>query len=117
MIDMSRKQIIPAALDFSKELADSMVSKKSVGVNYDSEKKLADKVSSLTNCILEATDTLDNKLIDSKEVDGAEANARFFRDTVFVAMQELRGVVDELETIMPETVWPFPTYTDLLFRV
>lgn len=117
MIDMSRKQIIPSALDFSKELADSMVSKKSVGVNYDSEKKLADKVSSLTNCILEATDTLDNKLIDSKEVDGAEANARFFRDTVFVAMQELRGVVDELETIMPETVWPFPTYTDLLFRV
>ncbi len=117
MIDMSRKQIIPAALDFSKELADSMVSKKAVGVNYDSEKKLADKVSSLTNCILEATDTLDNKLIDSKEVDGAEANARFFRDTVFVAMQELRGVVDELETIMPETVWPFPTYTDLLFRV
>lgn len=117
MIDMSRKQIIPAALDFSKELADSMVSKKSVGVNYDSEKKLADKVSSLTNCILEATDTLDNKLIDSKEVDGAEANARFFRDTVFAAMQELRGVVDELETIMPETVWPFPTYTDLLFRV
>ena len=117
MIDMSRKQIIPAALDFSKELADSMVSKKSVGVNYDSEKKLADKVSSLTNCILEATDTLDNKLIDSKEVDGAEANARFFRDTVFVAMQERRGVVDELETIMPETVWPFPTYTDLLFRV
>lgn len=117
MIDMSRKQIIPAALDFSKELADSMVSKKSVGVNYDSEKKLADKVSSLTNCILKATDTLDNKLIDSKEVDGAEANARFFRDTVFAAMQELRGVVDELETIMPETVWPFPTYTDLLFRV
>ena len=117
MIDMSRKQIIPAALDFSKELADSMVSKKSVGVNYDSEKKLADKVSSLTNCILEATDTLDNKLIDSKEVDGAEANARFFRDTVFAAMQELRGVVDELETIMPETLWPFPTYTDLLFRV
>ena len=68
MVDMSRKQILPTAFEFSKSLADAMVAKKTVGVNFDAEKKLADKVSGLTNCILEATDVLDAKLIDSKEI-------------------------------------------------
>lgn len=117
MVDMARKQIIPAGFEFSKKLTDSIVAKKSVGVNYDSEKKLADKVSALTNSILEATDVLDAKLIDVKEVGGTEATARFFRNEVFSAMQSLRAVADELETITPETIWPFPTYADLLFRV
>ncbi len=117
MIDMTRKQIIPAAFRFSKELADSMVSKKAVGVNFDAEKKLADKVSGLTGQILEAADILDGKLIESKEHSDVEDSARFFRDTVFTSMQSLRAVVDELETIMPETLWPFPTYTELLFSV
>ncbi len=117
MVDMTRKQIVPSAFTFSKQLADAMVSKKEIGVNFDAEKKLADKVSSLTNQILEAVDTLDSKLIDSKDITDAEANARFFREYVFSAMQSLRAVVDELETITPSTVWPYPTYTDLLFRV
>jgi glutamine synthetase len=117
MVDMTRKQIVPAAFAFSKQLADAMVSKKEIGVNYDAEKKLADKVSSLTNQILEAVDTLDNTLIDSKEHTEPEDNARYYRENVFSAMQALRGIVDELETITPQKVWPFPTYTDLLFKV
>jgi glutamine synthetase len=50
-------------------------------------------------------------------VGGTEATAKFFRNEVFSAMQSLRAVADELETITPETIWPFPTYADLLFRV
>ena len=114
---MSRKQIIPAGLKFSKKLADAMVAKKTVGVSYDCEKKLADKVSALTGSILEATDVLDAKLIEVKEAGNAEATAKFFRNEVFSAMQSLRAVADELETITPEEIWPFPTYADLLFRV
>ena len=117
MIDMARKQIIPAGLEFTKQLADSIVAKTSVGVNADAEKKLAEKASCLTNSILEATDVLDKTLIDSKDVTDPEANARYFRERVFADMQSLRAVVDELETITPENIWPFPTYTDLLFRV
>ncbi|MCH5348930.1 MAG: glutamine synthetase III, partial [Oscillospiraceae bacterium] len=66
MVDMARKQIIPAGLEFTKNLADSMVAKKSVGVSFDAEKVLADKASKLTNSILEATDALDSKLLDVK---------------------------------------------------
>ena len=117
MVDMCRKQIIPAAFAFSKQLADAMVSKHTVGVNYDAEKKIADKVSALTNSILAEVENLDEKLLGSKDVAGTEATARYYRDSVFSAMQSLRAVVDELETITPSSIWPFPTYTDLLFSV
>ena len=117
MVDMCRKQILPAAFAFSKQLADAMVSKHTVGVNYDAEKKIADKVSALTSCILAEVEELDEKLLGSKDVTGTEKVARYYRDVVFSAMQSLRAVVDELETITPEALWPFPTYTDLLFSV
>ncbi len=117
MVDMARKQIIPAGLMFSKNLADAVVAKKSVSINYDTEKKLADKVSALTNSILEATDILDNKLIEVKDSGNTEDIARFFRNEVFAAMQSLRVVADELEIITPATIWPIPTYAELLFNV
>lgn len=117
MVDMARKQIIPAGLEFTKTLADSMVAKNTMGISFEAEKKLADKASCLTNSILEATDALDNKLLDVKNYEGGEAIARFYRDEIFAAMQALRALVDELETITPEKIWPFPTYADLLFRV
>ena len=104
MVDMARKQIIPAGCEFTKFLSDSIVSKKAAGVSFDAEKKLADKAS----CA---------KLLDVKNYEDGEPTARFYRDEVFAAMQSLRAVVDELETIAPESVWPFPTYADLLFRV
>ena len=117
MVDMARKQIIPAGLEFTKSLADSMVAKKSLGVNFDAEKALIDKASGLTNSILEATDALDSKLLEVKNYEEGEPAARYYRDVIFAAMQSLRAVVDELETIAPEKMWPFPTYADLLFRV
>lgn len=117
MVDIARKQILPAGFSFTKQLAESMVAKKAVGVNFDAEKKLADKASSLTNRILEATDVLDVKLLEVKNYGDGEPTARFYRDEVFAAMQSLRAVVDELETITPESIWPMPTYAELLFKV
>ena len=117
MVDMARKQIIPAGIEFTKMLAEAMVAKEQVGINYTAEKKLASKASSLTNSILEATDMLDDKLLEVKNCAEGEPTARYYRDVVFAAMQELRAVVDELETITPDKMWPFPTYADLLFKV
>ena len=117
MVDMARKQIIPAGIEFTKMLAEAMVAKEQVGINCTAEKKLASKASSLTNSILEATDVLDDKLLEVKNCTEGEPTARYYRDVVFAAMQELRAVVDELETITPDKMWPFPTYADLLFKV
>ena len=117
MVDMARKQIIPAGIEFTKMLAEAMVAKEQVSINCTAEKKLASKASSLTNSILEATDVLDDKLLEVKNCTEGEPTARYYRDVVFAAMQELRAVVDELETITPDKMWPFPTYADLLFKV
>ena len=117
MLDMAKKQILPAGMEFAKVLCDSVNSKKSAGVSADLEKKLADKVSALNAGISEAIDELDTKLIGAGDAGDAEATAKYYRNTVFAAMQSLRAVADELETITPETIWPFPTYGDLMFRV
>ena len=117
MIDMSRKNILPAGMKFAKSLVDSVVAKNAAGVDSSVEKKLADKVSGLVASIDSATSALEAKVVGSKDVEGAEANAKYFRNEVFSSMQSLRAVADELETITPEEVWPFPTYGDLLFRV
>ena len=117
MLDMAKKQILPAGMGFAKELADSVNAKKAAGVSADLEKKLADKVSALNAGIADAIDDLDAKLIGVADEDGYEATARYYRNSVFASMQNLRAVADELETITPEKEWPFPTYGDLLFRV
>lgn len=117
MLDMAKKQILPAGLEFAKELCDSVNSKKSAGVSADLEKKMADKVSALNAGISDAIDDLDSKLIGAGDAGDAEATARYYRNSVFSAMQSLRAVADELETITPECIWPFPTYGDLMFRV
>ena len=117
MLDMAKKQILPTGIEFAKELCDSINSKKSAGVASDLEKKLADKVTALNTGISEAIDELDNKLIGAGDAGDAEATAKYYRNTVFAAMQSLRAVADELETITPEAMWPFPTYGDLMFRV
>ena len=117
MLDMAKKQILPAGLEFAKELCDSVNSKKSAGVSADLEKKMADKVSALNTGISDAIDDLDSKLIGAGDAGDAEATAKYYRNSVFSAMQSLRAVADELETITPECIWPFPTYGDLMFRV
>lgn len=117
MLDMAKKQILPAGLEFAKELCDSINSKKSAGVSADLEKKMADKVSALNAGISDAIDELDSKLIGAGDAGDAEATAKYYRNSVFSAMQSLRAVADELETITPEYIWPFPTYGDLMFRV
>lgn len=117
MLDMAKKQILPAGLEFAKDLCDSVNAKKSAGVASDLEKKMADKVSALNAGISDAIDDLDSKLIGAGDAGDAEATAKYYRNTVFSAMQSLRAVADELETITPENIWPFPTYGDLMFRV
>ncbi|MDE7258589.1 MAG: glutamine synthetase type III, partial [Lachnospiraceae bacterium] len=95
----------------------SIALKSENGIGFKTEKTLAEKATCLTDSILEATDALDSKLLDVKNYEEGEPMARFYRDEIFAAMQSLRAVVDELETITPENLWPFPTYTELLFGV
>ncbi|MGN0666013.1 MAG: glutamine synthetase III [Huintestinicola sp.] len=117
MLDMAKKQILPAGLEFAKQLADSVAVKTANGIPADLEKKMAIKVSALNTSISDAIDNLDAKVIGAAEAGGIIDTAKYYRNEVFSSMQALRAVADELETITPEKMWPFPTYADLLFRV
>lgn len=117
MIDMARKQILPAVLEFTKNICDTMASKKAAGLATPVEEKLANKLSSLTVSLEDAICVLEGKVIDVKNITDALEMAKFYRNEIFSAMQILRVVSDELETMISDKLWPFPVYADLLFKI
>jgi len=118
MLDMSKKLILPAAIEYTKLICETIVAKNTAGIDSTLETKLANELSAITSSLGLAIKTLDEKRIASKEhEDTVEGLARYYREEVFLAMQSLRAVADELEMAMPAKYWPIPTYTDLLFTV
>ncbi len=117
MIEMARKEILPAVLEYTKFVCDTMASKKAAGVATSVEEKLANKLSALTVSLEDAICVLESKVIEVKNISDALETAKFYRNEVFAAMQSLRGVADELETMVSEKFWPFPTYSELLFNI
>ena len=78
------------------------------------------KVSCLTSCIYSKTKKLEQEVLEAKktsEAGDSSKTAFFYREHVFAAMNELRLCADELETITPKELWPFPSYGDLIFEV
>ena len=119
MLDMAKKQILPAVVKFSGVVADSYRSKKACNLELDlsSEESLLRKLSFLQNELTGAIARLDDSVIEAKGIADPLNAARCYNDKVFADMQFLRGIADELETIVSEEYWPFPTYSQLLFYV
>ena len=117
MLDMARKQIIPAAVKVTKDVCDAALAKKELGVDNAFEVGYASRLSALTSGISDAVRVLDEKVISAQGIEDVEATAKFCRSDVFVAMQNLRCLVDELETNVSAKDWPMPSYVDLLFTV
>ncbi len=118
MLYMAKKQIAPAALEYTKFVCDAVASKKNIGLDSALEEKIANKLSALTSSLYNAIDVLDADRIASKDhTQSAESLARYYRDVIFADMQNLRCIADELEMNVPENHWPIPTYIDLLFTV
>ncbi|MDR1117372.1 MAG: glutamine synthetase III [Oscillospiraceae bacterium] len=117
MLDMVRKEILPAALLCTKDAADAAVAKKALSsdINCEYETNLAKGISNLCATISNRAEALDKLLIEGKNYSDAAKSARFHRDMIFSAMQELRAAADELETMVGERYWPYPTYGKLLF--
>lgn len=116
MIDMAKKDIAPAVSAYSSELASTALTKKELGVNAKAELDVLTKISDLAAVLNDKIATLESAVIKAGEFELKE-QADFFHDTVIPAMNELRLVADELETLTAEAYWPFPGYGDLLFSV
>ena len=117
MLDMVRRDILPAVVKFTSGLGESALRKKELGVKGEYEKKMVGNLSALTDSIASLADALDQAVIDAPEGKGALPLAQYYRDSVFPAMQELRCVVDETELLVAKDVWPYPSYGQMLFSV
>ncbi|MEA4854683.1 MAG: glutamine synthetase III [Christensenella sp.] len=117
MLQMSKKSIIPAVSTYTKELTETALMKQQLGITADAEIRLAEDLSSLLSCFLNAVNALDEKLLGVKDAGDIGTCARYYREEVFAAMQELRGISDTMETMVSKKCWPWPTYGDILFSV
>ncbi len=119
MLDMAKKDITPAVFDYIKNLAKTVSLKKSIGmdVTEDAETVMISSLSKLANSLVAKTDALDSAVLNLDSDSSIEDQAKYFRNTVISAMQELRAVSDQLETMVGSQYWPFPCYGDMLFSI
>ncbi len=115
--DMAKTEILPAVMKFAKDICDIAASKKANGINPTVEAALASKVNDLTIALSDKANTLSNAIVKAQGVEDPEKQARCYHDEVFADMQSLRAVADELETVVGEEYWPYPTYDELLYNV
>ena len=120
MVDMAKKQIVPAVLSYLKDVSATAAQKKAISedIPCDLEESLVRKLSALASCFYKKTEALESALLDAKNFEGdLQKEADHYKGDVFTAMQEMRLSADELETLLGKSYWPFPSYSDLLFRV
>ena len=119
MLEMAKKEIIPACISYTDSVLDTLAKKKASGLSIATEREesLAVRLSNLTECLIGKADELEEALVAAKDIEDLYENAKAYREKVFASMQNLRAVADELETIVSSKYWPFPTYTELLFNI
>ena len=119
MIDMVKKYIIPSVLSYQGEIAEIANSKKQLipTLQCELEEKLLHNLSRLGNYLYAKLDTLETSVLNAKNHSDLLESAKYYRESIFINMQHLRGVVDELETLIGKDHWPLPTYGELLFSV
>lgn len=117
MIDIAGKQILPAVIHYTKELADTIISVKEAGSKVKVQSRLLDKTSDLLEAAEIALDKLSAATLIAGQKSEGEEQARYFHDVVMPAMDALRAPVDQLEMIVNKELWPMPSYGDLIFEV
>ena len=119
MVDMARKEILPAVEGYTKSLAETLAAKKAAvaGLPCKYETATITKLSELSDEIADATADLDGEIAKFQAIEDVTEAANDIRDVILGKMDALRAVCDESETITAKEFWPFPTYSDLLFSV
>ena len=115
MLEMLKRQILPAGLKFSSFLSSSIDEKKRIDMPSDAESALCRKVSLLSNELLGKIEELE-ECVDATPSDAKEA-AFHAADRIIPLMEDARKVSDSLEAITDKSFWPIPTYSDILFYV
>ncbi len=118
MIEMAKRDIIPAVSDFIAVLCQNVASKQAVSekIPCNAEIKLIDKLSSLNDRASAAVEKLENDLKSVNKRD-VQAASQTMAHLIIPDMEEVRALADEMETLTSADYWPYPTYFDLLYSV
>ncbi len=120
MVDMVKRQIIPASVSYVKELSlGASTKKKVIGKAFAlAEKALILKLSKLNDGVYKEVEELEAAIRDASLCEGdIKDKAMAYRDLVVSKMENVRILADEIEANVAESNWPYPTYEDLLFRI
>ena len=119
MLEMARKQLLPAINAYMSEVANTAASKLAVseGISVRSETKTLTKLSADADAMSDAIDVLQDAVNAAQALDDESAKAVAFHDNVLPAMDALRAAADDAETICGEDYWPLPSYSKMLFYV
>jgi glutamine synthetase len=113
MVLMANRYILPAGLEYLKNVGQSVAAVKAAGGTSAQGKKLLSAYTKLVDRFKVQTDVLAG-LIDHTDA-SAEKHAKYMRDKVVPAMAKLREFGDEIEVLTPHEIWPLPTYREMLF--
>ncbi len=117
MIDMSKKQIIPAVMAYSGKLAETLIAVKEAGGDVSVISESLKNVTAKLAEMKAALDKLEKDLAKAGSITDEKKHAFYYKDTIFADMSGLRAPADELEMMVDKKMWPIPTYGDMLFEV
>ncbi len=119
MVDMIRKEILPASVKYVSILADAALKKKRVSENIsiEFEETLQSKLSDLNDSLYKASEKLAASSEKLRTIEGFDVAAAYCRDTLIPDMKAARAYADEIESLTDRSLWPYPTYGDILFAV
>jgi glutamine synthetase len=119
MIDMVKKEILPAVIAYQGEIAQIASAKKAFVTDISTyvEEQLLHKLTTLSGAAYKKLECLEKSVLEVKNISDALAMAKFYRERIFTDMLTLRGTVDELEAMVGGSYWPYPTYAEILYSV
>ena len=118
MIDIASKQILPAVVKYKSSVASSLSSIKEVGGDTSVEQELLNNITENVKLFYQNLKILEQETEKAHHLQCSnQEQALFYRNHVAKAMEELRKPADELEMLVDEDIWPFPTYGELLFNI
>ncbi|MBR6386605.1 MAG: glutamine synthetase III [Ruminococcus sp.] len=117
MIEMARKQLIPATLEYVHRLSEAIAVKNQINISSCTEQKMAERLSDLADAFYDSTNNLEVQVNKACEVKNIPEQARFFHDKVLAEMERMRTTADTIERIMPSSHWPIPDYSQMIYNV
>ncbi|MFA5975098.1 MAG: glutamine synthetase III [Elusimicrobiota bacterium] len=114
---MTRTLYLPAVISYTGELAHTVTQLKASGASADVQSELLNKISLLLQSATKKLTALEEATAQANSIDETKKKAMAFRDKVFPAQADLREDIDQLEMLLPDNLWPVPTYAEMLFNL